>query len=133
MAYAAHKLQATPSLAQAPPFQANLRVRYEFTVAGYDAFGQLVGTHRAHSLSTTDRLRTELVTNVSVAYDQPEFSTLDGSIGISKDAWNLQLYGTNLTDKRGVVFSTYTQWIKTDTVNRPRTFMLRFGYRFSGQ
>jgi len=118
-------------LAQAPPFQANLRVRYEFTVAGYDAFGQLVGTHRAHSLSTTDRLRTELVTNRSVAYDQPEFSTLDGSIGLSKDAWNLQLYGTNLTDKRGVLFSTYTQWIKTDTVNRPRTFMLRFGYRFS--
>ena len=44
-----------------------------------------------------------------------------------------QLYGTNLTDTRGIVYSTFTQWIKQDTVIRPRTLSLRFGYKFSSQ
>jgi outer membrane receptor protein involved in Fe transport len=69
----------------------------------------------------------------SIAYDQPAFTTLDGSIGIAKDNWNLQLYGTNLTDKRADLYSSYSQWVRMNTVNRPRTLMLRFGYSFVGQ
>ena len=116
-------------LAQSPPFQGSLRVRYDFAVNGYKPFWQLVGTHRAHSYSSTDRLTLDLNGN-SIAYNLPAFSTLDGSIGIAKDAWNVQIYGSNLTDKRAILNSSYAQWIKMDTVNRPRTLNFTIGYRF---
>jgi iron complex outermembrane recepter protein len=124
--------QTGSPLAQSPPFQGSIRGRYEFNLGDYDAFVQVIGTRRAHSLSTTDKLRQDFNGN-SVAYDMPGYSTMDASIGIAKDAWNVQLYGTNLTDTRGIVYSTFTQWIKQDTVIRPRTLSLRFGYKFSSQ
>jgi iron complex outermembrane receptor protein len=120
-------------LAQSPPFQGNLRVRYEFPVGEYHAFVQGAAQHRAHSLSTTDRLATDnSVPPQSIAYDLAAYTSYDGSIGIAKDAWNVQIYGTNLTDSRAAVFSTYAQRVKEDTVIRPRTVMLKFGYKFGG-
>ena len=52
------------------------------------------------------------------------------SMGVTKDAWMAQIYGTNITDVRGEVFSTYAQRVKQDTIIRPRTIMLRIGYKF---
>jgi outer membrane receptor protein involved in Fe transport len=108
-------------LAQSPPFQANLRARYEFEFADYHAFFQMGGTHQAHSLSQTGNVLT---------YDQPGFTTYDGSLGVAKDAWTVQLYGQNLTDTRADLYSTFDLFIKTDTVNRPRTAGLKFSFKF---
>jgi iron complex outermembrane recepter protein len=116
-------------LAQSPPVQSNLRVRYEFEFNSYHAFWQVAGTHQGHSYATTDRLTADLQGN-SIAYDQAPFSTLDASIGVSKDAWSTQLYGQNLTDTRADLFSNYGQFVKAVTVNRPRTLGLRFSYNF---
>ena len=108
-------------LAQSPPFQANLRARYEFEFGDYHAFYQIGGTHQAHSLSQTGNVLT---------YDQPGFTTYDGSLGVAKDAWTVQLYGQNLTDTRADLYSTYDLFIKSETVNRPRTAGLKFSYKF---
>ena len=116
-------------LAQSPPFQGNVRLRYEVPLGDYHAFVQAAAARRAHSLSTTDRLSTQ-VDGTSVAYDLPGFTTYDMSVGIAKDAWTAQIYGTNITDTRGVDFSTYAQRVKEDYVIRPRTVMLRIGYKF---
>ena len=116
-------------LAQSPAFQGNVRVRYEFPVGNYHAFVQAAAAHRAHSISTTDKLETQ-VDGTSIAYDLPAFTTYDASVGIAKDAWTAQIYGTNITDSRGVDFSTYAQRVKEDTIIRPRTVMLRIGYKF---
>ena len=116
-------------LAQSPPFQGNVRVRYEFPLGDYHGFVQAAAAHRAHSISTTDKLETQ-VDGTSIAYDLPGFTTYDASVGIAKDAWTAQIYGTNITDSRGVDFSTYAQRVKEDTVIRPRTVMLRIGYKF---
>jgi outer membrane receptor protein involved in Fe transport len=129
--------QGSP-LSQSPPFQANLRVRYEFPFNGYDGFVQLAGTHRSHSYATTDNLSHELSTVVgqvgpSIAYDMPSFNTLDASTGISKDTWDMQVYGSNITDKRANLYTNYNQWIRMTTVNRPRTIGLRVSYRFGGK
>jgi len=99
---------------------------------------QLAGTHRSHSYATTDNLSHELSTVVgqvgpSIAYDMPSFNTLDASTGISKDTWDMQLYGSNITDKRADLYTNYNQWIRMTTVNRPRTIGLRVGYRFGGK
>ena len=116
-------------LAQSPAFQGNVRARYEFPIGNYRAFVQAAAARRAHSISTTDKLETQ-VDGTSIAYDLPAYTTYDASVGIAKDAWTAQIYGTNITDTRGVDFSTYAQRVKEDTIIRPRTVMLRIGYKF---
>jgi hypothetical protein len=116
-------------LAQSPKLQGSLRVRYDFMVNDYEAFWQLAGQYHGSSYSTTDRLSHDLNNN-SIAYLQPSYSQFDASTGVAKDAWSAQIYASNLTDKRSIVSSNYSQWIKMDTVTRPRTIGLRIGYKF---
>src|SRR2546430_11775527 len=42
-------------------FRSNVRVRYSFPVADYQAFVQLGAVHQAHSYASTDRVTQELV------------------------------------------------------------------------
>jgi iron complex outermembrane recepter protein len=119
-------------LAGAPPLQGNVRVRYEATFNNYNAFGQIGVAHQSHSLSTTDQLTHDLQGN-STAYNLPAFTTLDGSVGVGKDPWLIQLYGENLTDTRAQLFANYGEYYKAVTVNRPLTVGLRFSYKFVGR
>jgi outer membrane receptor protein involved in Fe transport len=127
--------QGTP-LAESPPFQGNLRARYEFTVNDYKAFWQIGGKHQAHSYATTDRLTTEVnpvtpgAPGASIAYDMPGYSTYDGSLGIGKDAWSAELYGQNLTDARAITYESYSEFVRNATIIRPRTLGLKFHYKF---
>ena len=43
-------------LAGAPPFQGNIRARYEFPINGYEPFAQIGAVHQSHSLATTNQL-----------------------------------------------------------------------------
>ena len=116
-------------LAQSPPFEANLRARYDFHVGDYRAFWQIGGMHQAHSYATTDQL-TKTLQGASVAFDDPGFTTYDASLGIGKGAWDAQLYGTNLTDVHAILYSSYAEYVKANTVNVPRTIGVRMSYRF---
>jgi len=116
-------------LSQSPKFQGSVRARYDFSLNDYEAFWQIAAQYHGSSYSTTDRLSRDLNNN-SIAYLQPSYSQLDASTGVSKDAWSAQIYASNLTDKRSIVASNYNEWIKMDTVSRPRTIGLRLGYKF---
>jgi iron complex outermembrane receptor protein len=118
-------------LAGAPPFQGNLRVRYEWAYNGYNAFAQAGAMHQAHSLATIDQLTLDLQGS-SVYYNLPAFTTYDGSLGVGKDSWLVQVYGENLTDTRAELYANYAQWYRAVTVSRPRTIGLRWSYRFTG-
>src|SRR5262249_29256970 len=118
-------------LAGAPPFQGNIRVRYEFPVGPRQGFVQVAALRQGHSLATTDRLTKDLQGN-SIAYDLEGFTTYDAAIGVSGDVWSVQLYGQNLGDERAQLYANARQWYKAVTVNRPRTLGLSFNYRFSG-
>ncbi len=120
------------ALAGAPPFQGDIRTRYEFALNDYTAFAQLDAVHQSHSLATTDQLSLDLQGNSS-AYDLPAFTTYDGALGVGRDARLVQLYGENLTDTRAELYANYWQWYKAVTVSRPRTIGLRFSYKFSGR
>jgi len=113
--------QPDTPLAQSPPFQASLRARYEFLVGDYKAFWQVGGTHQAHSYSATGNIQT---------YDQAGFTTYDASLGVEKDTWMAQFYGQNLTDTRANLFENGNQFVTAETINRPRTMGLKFGYKF---
>ncbi len=119
-------------LAAAPPFQGNIRARYEFAFDGYEAFAQIDAIHQSHSLATTDQLSLDLRGN-SVAYDLPPFTLYDGAIGVGKNAWIAQIYGENLTDTRAELYENYRQYYPAITVSRPRTIGLRFSYKIDGR
>ena len=119
-------------LAGAPPFQGNIRARYEIPFNGYHAFAQVGAVHQLHSLATTDRLSVDLQGN-SIAYDLPAFTTYDAALGVGKGAWLVQAYGENLTDTRAQLYANYTEWYKAVTVSRPRTIGFRFSYKFSAR
>jgi iron complex outermembrane recepter protein len=42
------------------------------------------------------------------------------------------VYGENLTDTNANLFSSYNDFVKATTVNRPRTVGLRFSYKYQG-
>jgi iron complex outermembrane recepter protein len=117
-------------LAQSPPFEGNLRVRYDFSVGEYAAFCQVSGTHQDHSYATTNSLQTDLQGN-TINYNLPAFSTLDAAIGVAKDAWAVQAYGQNLTDTLGELSANYSQWYKAVSTTRPRVVGVRFSYKFN--
>src|SRR5438309_1817750 len=94
-------------LAGAPPFQGNIRARYEFTWNGYGAFAQIGAVHQSHSFSTAFHLAHDLQGN-STVYDLPAFTTYDAALGVTKDAWLVQLYAENLTDTRAQLYAFYT-------------------------
>jgi len=119
-------------LAGAPPFQGNIRARYEFAFKSYKAFAQIDAVHQSHSLATTDRLSLDLQGN-SIAYELPAFTTYDAALGVGKDTWLVQAYGENLTDTRAQLFANYSQSYKATTVSRPRTIGLRFSYKVGGR
>lgn len=115
-------------LAQAPPFQGNAQVRYEFPLLDYNMFVQGTAIHRGHMFSTTDALQTDPLGN-TIRYDLPAYTSYDASFGVNKDAWSAQVYIENLTDSRGITFATFAQRLREDTVIRPRTISLRIGYK----
>lgn len=120
-------------LANSPPFEANLRARYEWTVNEYQAFVQFGGSHTAHSASETGNVPaiTTGTTDVTTqAFDQPGYTTYDISAGFAKDNWNVQFVGQNITDTRGLTFISASEAIETQSVIRPRTVSVKFGYKF---
>ncbi len=112
------------TLAESPPFQGNLRIRYEFDWGLYHPFVQVGGQHQAHSHSATGYVQN---------YDQAAYSTYDAFAGVSKDDWTAQLYCENLTDTRADMFTSNSQQVQAITVNRPRTAGLKFSYKFGGR
>jgi outer membrane receptor protein involved in Fe transport len=109
-------------LAFSPPFQGNLRARYELAIGDYQGFAQLGAVHQSQSQTG--------ITNIGL-YELPSWTTYDASLGIGKDNWTVQVVGANITDVNKSLYTTSTQFIETETPMRPRVVTLRFSYKFS--
>ncbi len=118
-------------LAGAPPFQGNISLRYEHIITDYRAFAQLAAVHQSHSFSSIDEISVDRLGN-PIAYPLPPFTTYDAALGIEKDAWQVQLYGHNLTDTRAELYANDALAYKAVTVSRPRTIGMHFSYSFHG-
>jgi len=118
-------------LAQSPELQANVRVRYEWAFNDYQAFVQVGGQHVGDSRSATGNVPAIAAGEVTVqAFDQPGYTTYDASIGLAKDNWTASIVGQNITDTLASTFISASEAIETQTVIRPRTVGLTFGYKF---
>ncbi|HET7756188.1 MAG TPA: TonB-dependent receptor [Steroidobacteraceae bacterium] len=119
-------------LALSPPFEGNLRARYELRLGDYDGFVQIGAAHQAHSYATVNPQQTTLQ-GVPTNFDDPGFTTYDASAGLGAGAWNAELYAQNFTDTRAILSASYAEFVKMNTINRPRTVGLRIAYRFQGK
>jgi outer membrane receptor protein involved in Fe transport len=61
----------------------------------------------------------------------PGYTTYDGSFGIGKDQWNVEVFGQNLSDENSSTYTSAVQFVVTQTVLRPRVFGVRMSYKFS--
>lgn len=118
-----------------PRSQANLRLRYDWNFGpGYKAFWQ-VGANFTGSMynqpatypsgaGVTD------VTTVELRYLQAAYTTFDASLGVSKDNWDVSLYGTNLSNSHASVFTSSAEFIESQVPIRPRVLGVKVGFKF---
>jgi outer membrane receptor protein involved in Fe transport len=117
-----------------PRFQGNIRARYDWDIMEYKAFAQVganyVGGMWNEPASYTSGVGVLIPTTVNLRYYQPAYGTLDASIGIAKDRWHIELYGTNLTNSHASTFTSSAQFIKSEVPLRPLVAGLRVGASF---
>ncbi|HWW24765.1 MAG TPA: TonB-dependent receptor [Caulobacter sp.] len=113
-----------------PKFKANLNARYEFDLAGYDAFvqGGIVGQTDAWAdLRTFAR---------GVLGKQAGYITTDLSAGLGRDSWTFSAYVVNLNDSRASLTRS-TECVEAvcgaevySVPLQPRTIGVKFGQKF---
>jgi iron complex outermembrane receptor protein len=117
-----------------PTFQGNLRARYEWTVASYQAHVSAgvnyMGSMYNEPASYTSGVGVLFPSTTLLRYLQPGYATLDASIGIAKNNWHAELFGTNLTNSQASTFTTSAQYIKAETPLRPLVVGLKVGASF---
>jgi iron complex outermembrane recepter protein len=120
--------------ANSPLFQGNMRARYEFSLNDYQAFGQVGATYTSSSFtqagSNPSLSAGGAVNTTLLKFENPAYATFDASVGIAKDAWNVQFFGQNLANRNASVFTSTGQFVEAQTVIRPRVLGVKLGYKF---
>ncbi len=120
-----------------PRFKGNLTARYEFPLAGFQAFAQGSLVHQTSAPSALMPADNDLLGT------QDGYTLADFSFGIERDAYAFELFVDNATDERAELFryaecATYSPGAKVPlcgpqpyiVTNRPRTIGLKFSQRF---
>ena len=123
------------TLPDSPMWQGNLRARYEWSFANdYTAHvsvgGNYVGSMWNQPSDYPSGTGVLVPSTTYLRYEQPGYGTLDASIGVNKDNWYVELYGTNLTDNHASTFTSSSQFIKSEVPLRPTVIMLKLGEKF---
>ena len=109
-------------LAMAPELQYVLRGRYEWQLSnGANIFTQLAYQY------TDDRIT---AITLDQLFPMDSYATADMTLGYSTEDWTLTLFGENITDELAEVFINDEDDVVKITPNRPRTWGLRFSYRY---
>ena len=121
--------------ADSPPMTFSFLLRYDFaTPMDYLGHLQLGVFHTGHSF-TQAGANPAFVPGVTISTEQlrfedPAYTTLSASIGISKDRWYFTVYGQNLTNSNAAVYTSTEQFIVAQTPLRPRVIGATIGYGF---
>jgi outer membrane receptor protein involved in Fe transport len=122
----------SPSGTQLPgtsKVKGNLTARYDFPLAGWQAYGQASYVYQSSQWAD---LRLEQRGEIG---EQPAFSLLNLSLGLGRDTYGLDLFITNVFDERGQSFR-FTQCGSCSPINnyvvptQPRTIALRWSQKF---
>ena len=121
------------SPAFSPKLQFNVRGRYDWSFNDYKAFVMVGANHVGRMFNQADNGTTGYVGNpftTLLRYEQPGYSTYDASLGVAKDNWTAEAYGTNLGNSDASVFTSSAQFIKSEVPLRPRVIGVKIGYKF---
>lgn len=117
-----------------PPLEFNLRARYDWSFDGYKAFAMVGGNHVSHMFNQPatylDGNSETIPTTTFLRYEQPAYTTYDAALGVAKDNWSAELFGTNLSNSDASLFTSSAQFIKAEVPLRPRVLGVKIGYRF---
>jgi outer membrane receptor protein involved in Fe transport len=116
-----------------PKLQSNVRGRYDWTFGDFKAFAMAGANHVGKMFNQADNGTTGYVGNpftTLLRYEQPSYNTYDASLGVAKDNWTAEAYGTNLSNSNASVFTSSAQFIKSEVPLRPRVVGVKIGYKF---
>jgi len=123
-----------------PPWQFNIRARYDWTAGAYKPFAWVGASHIGpmsnepasfpSGNAPNENPPTGWPTTTLLQYEIPGNTTYDGAIGVTKDQWTVQATASNFTNVYGPSNITSGQFIKSEIPLRPRVLMLQMGYRF---
>ncbi len=125
-------LGSTPAFS--PKLQYALRARYDWSFNDYKAFAQVGMTHvgdmsnQPSSFPSGDGIL--IPTTTWLRYTMKGYETYDASLGLTKGAWDVLLYGQNLADKNASTFTTSGQDIQAQVPLRPRVLGVKVGFKF---
>jgi outer membrane receptor protein involved in Fe transport len=120
--------------AYSPTVQWNLRGRYDWSDGNQKWYAMLGANHTSHSYNEPATYPSG--ENVAVPgtthlrYDMSGYTIYDASVGVTKDAWHLQLNGANLANNHASTLSSSAQFVRSDVPLRPRVLTLTMGYSF---
>ena len=123
-----------------PPWQFELRARYDWAAGDYKPFAWVGASHIASMSNEPANFRsgnaasesppTGWPTTTLLRYQIPGYTTYDGALGVAKDNWTAQLQGHNLSNAYGPTNVSSGQFIKAEIPLRPRVITFLVGYRF---
>jgi iron complex outermembrane recepter protein len=117
-----------------PTFQGNIRARYDWRIMDYKAFVMADANYTGSMFNqpaTYPSGAGVLIPNTTyLRYLQPAYATVDASVGIAKDQWYAEIYGTNLTNSDASTFTSSAQFIKSEVPLRPLVVGFKVGANF---
>jgi len=118
-----------------PQFQGDIRGRYEWMlVDDYKAHVQVGGSYTGSEYNQPATYASGagvVVPNTTLLrYEMPGYGTVDAAVGVAKDNWYAEIYGNNLADSHASMFTSSTQFLKSEVPIRPRVVMLKIGASF---
>ncbi len=118
----------------APKVQGNIRLRYDWQMMGYNAFWMVGGNYVSGQWNQPANYPTGVGVTVPyttyLRYYMPAYGTVDASIGISRDNWSAELFGTNLNNSHASTFTSSAQFIESQVPLRPRVVGVKIGASF---
>lgn len=110
------------SLAFAPEFQGNLRVRYEWNM------GSDLTAHVMPSVAMSDESYSDIVIINRARMDSWVMANI--TAGVTNGRWAADLYVNNITDERAELATNFVFDVQRVTYSRPRHMGVRFSYDF---
>ena len=118
-------------LALTPDLQGTLGARYEWDVAdNTTAFVRGGAQFAGRMISTIDRGADAFGNPLSGDFHLKAHQTFDASVGVTRDNWNVELFGDNLSDERAQLYANASDRVLRITTNRPRTFGVRVSAKY---
>jgi iron complex outermembrane recepter protein len=122
--------------AYSPPFEYNVRARYDFRLAEYKPFIQFganyIGAMNNEPANYPNGLapnQNPPTTTVEL-YRIPGYTTFDAAIGVTKDNWTAQITGSNLANSDAAQVISSGQYIESEIPLRPRVVSFQIGMKF---